>query len=349
MITTEIPVKNYFFLLSYAWNMMHESSQLKVNFEKCNTPSDLFASILVNGLNVLIRKGLKKDYKPLIEPVGYIRGKILISDSVTYFLSQKGKLICEHDELTHNNLENQIIFQTLRNLRSSKIDSSLKKEIHKLLRLSEDIRPIEVQKSHFKNRPRHKDPLLSLLLNVCEVAYLSSLPTYISGDKIFRDFVNDENSLGSLFEAFIYNFYRSKLKNQFSISKDHIRWGLTAMDEASENYLPRMRTDVVVQSERVKIIIDTKFYKSTFQNFHDKETIHSGNLYQIQSYIVHDSSNGEKKDRVGVLLYPTIKKTPPLKYKYPDGNGLQVRTIDLSKDWYEIEKDLLDMIVEIAA
>src|SRR5690606_22553793 len=160
MITTEIPVKNYFFLLSYAWNMLRESSHLKVNFEKCNTPNDLFASILVNGLNVLIRKGLKKDYKPQVEPVGYIRGKILVSDSVPYFLSQKGKLICEHDDLTHNTLENQIIFQTLRNLQSSKIESGLKKEIHKLLRLSGDIQSIEIQKSHFKNRPRYKDPLL---------------------------------------------------------------------------------------------------------------------------------------------------------------------------------------------
>lgn len=349
MITTEIPVKNYFFLLGYAWNMLRECEQLKVNFEKCDTPNDLFARILVNGLNVLIRKGLKKDYQSLIEPVGYLKGKILISESMPYFLSQQGKLVCEHDELSHNIPENQIIFQTLRNLQFAKIDSGLKKEIHKLLRLAGEIQPIEIKKSHFENRKRHKDSLHSLLINVCEVAYLSSLPSYISGEKIFRDFINDERGLGRLFEAFIYNFYRSKLRDQFLISKDEIRWGLAPLDEVSGTYLPKMRSDVVVQSNKVKIIIDTKFYKSTFQNFYDKETIHSGNLYQIQSYIHHDSTTGERKERVGVLLYPTIKETPPLRYKYQDGNGLQVRTIDLSKDWKDIEESLLGLITEIAA
>ncbi len=349
MITTEIPIKNYFFLLSYAWNMLRESESLKVNFEKCSTPNDLFARVLVNGLNILIKKGLSKNYSSVSNTTTYLKGKVLIADSMSHFLNHSGKVICEHDELDHNILENQIIFQTLRNLQGKNIDLSLKREIHKLLKLSKSISSIEIKQSHFGQLSKQRDSLRSLLLNLCEIVYLSSIPTYTTGEKIFRDFINDEKSLGKLFEAFIYNFYRSKLKQNYSISKDEIRWGLTPLDETSQAYLPKMRSDVVIQTKNVKIIIDTKFYKSTFQSFYEKETIHSGNLYQIQSYIQHDTSTGEPKDRIGILLYPTIKETPPLKFKYQDGNRLQVRTIDLGQDWEKIEESLLNLIIEITA
>jgi 5-methylcytosine-specific restriction enzyme subunit McrC len=349
MITTEIPVKNYFFLLSYAWDMLRENSYLKVDYESCSTPNDLFARILINGLNILIKKGLKKDYKSLTEPMGYLRGKILITESLPLIMSQQNKLMCQHHDLTHNVLENQIIFQTARNLQKSDINKHLKNELNKVIRLAADIEGIELNTGHFDKITKGRDRLQSLLLNVCEIVHLASLPNYSSGERIFRDFINDEKGLGRLFESFIYNFYKLNLDKQFSVTKDEISWGLAPLDEVSGVYLPRMRTDVVVQTPAKKIIIDTKFYKNTFQNFHHKDTVHSSNLYQIQSYILNDSLTGDKKNRTGVLLYPTIKETSPLFYKYADGNQLQVHTIDLSKEWHEIEISLLALIGKIAA
>lgn len=348
MITTEIPVKNYFYLLSYAWNLLTEKDLIKVKLDDCETLDDLFARILISGTSLLVKKGVRKDYELHQEDLSCIRGKISVQDSINLILSNQNKLNCQFDELTYDILENRIIFQTLRNLLSSSIDKGSKSSIIKLLRLCGGISSIEIRKTDFKKLRRERCGLRALLINVCEIIYDSKLPLNEQGDRIFRDFINDERELGRLFEAFIYNFYKSKLTGS-KVSRDDISWGLASSDEVSRSYLPRMRTDVVISSVNKKAIIDTKFYKETFQQFHSKQSVHSGNLYQIQSYVLHDSILNPDIERVGVLLYPVINPTPNLNYQLNPSNKIQVRTIDLSKDWQEIEKDLLDMYSELVA
>jgi 5-methylcytosine-specific restriction enzyme subunit McrC len=348
MITTEIPIKNYFYLLSYAWNLLTEKDLIKVQLDDCETLDDLFARILISGTSLLVKKGVRKDYELHQEDLSFIRGKISIQDSINLILSNQNKLSCQFDELTYDILENRIIFQTLRNLLSSSIDKDAKSSIIKILRLCGGISSTEIRKSDFKNLRRERCGLRALLINVCEIIYDSKLPLNEHGGRIFRDFINDERELGRLFEAFVYNFYKNKLTGS-KVSRDDISWGLVSSDEVSRSYLPRMRTDVVISSGNKKAIIDTKFYKETFQQFHSKQSIHSGNLYQIQSYVLHDSILSPDIERVGVLLYPVINPTPKLKYQLNPNNMIQVRTIDLSKDWQEIERDLLDMYAEFAA
>ena len=348
MITTEIPVKNYFYLLSYAWNLLTEKDLIKVNFEDCETLDDLFSRILTSGVSLLIKKGVKKNYEYHQEDLSCIRGKISIQNSINLIISNKNKINCEFDELTYDILENRVIFQTLRNLLSSSINKDAKSSILKLLRFCGDITPIEIRKTDFKLMKKERCGLRALLINVCEVIYDSSLPSHENGERIFRDFINDERELGRLFEAFVFNFYREKLKAA-AVTREEIAWGLTTHDELSKEYLPKMRTDVVIKIANTKLIIDTKFYKSTFQNFHQKDTIHSNNLYQIQSYVLHDSLSNIGSTRIGVLLYPTIKSSPILSYTLNSNSRLQVRTVDLSLEWFEIEKQLLEIYSELTA
>lgn len=346
MITAEIPVENYFYLLSYAWDMLKEKDTLKVDFENCPTLNDLYARILCNGFESLIKRGVKKRYQEYSERALVLKGKISIKNSLNDLMSSSNKLVCEFDDLTYNILENQIIVSTLRSLLYKNIDKDLKKKIKKVLLFSNDIDVIDLRKSHFhQSRNHNKHGLYALLINVSEIVYFSGLPTYNTGNSIFRDFINDERELARLFEKFVYNFYRKHLKKTEKVGfQKKINWAIEPMDEVSQRYLPSMNSDILVANDERRIIIDTKFYKTTFQTNYGKDSIHSGNLYQLQSYVINDKATGERLKRVGLLLYPTVNKHEHLNYKIDNETYIQVQTIDLSKPWNSIEAHLLKIV-----
>lgn len=346
MITTEIPVENYFYLLSYAWDMLKEKDSLKVDFENCPTLNDLYARILCNGFESLIKRGVKKRYQEYSERTSVLKGKISIKNSLNDLMSSSNKLVCEFDDLTYNILENQIIVSTLRSLLYKNIDNDIKKKIKKVLLFSRDIEVIELRKMHFhQSRNHNKHGLYALLINVAEIVYLSGLPTYKNGDNVFRDFINDERELARLFEKFVYNFYRKHLEKHERVGfQKKIDWAIEPMDDVSQKYLPNMNSDILVTNNERKIIIDTKFYKTTFQTNYGKDSIHSGNLYQLQSYVINDKATGERLKRIGLLLYPTVNKHEKLNYKIDNETFIQVQTIDLSKSWKSIEDHLLEIV-----
>ncbi len=52
-------------------------------------------------------------------------------------------------------------------------------------------------------------------------------------------------------------------------------------------HLPDMQTDITLQSkdERKTLIIDAKYYTHNMQTKFDKDKVHSGNLYQVYTYV----------------------------------------------------------------
>lgn len=347
MITTTIPIQNYYYLLSYAWNLFKETEQLRVNTEDCDNLQDLFARVLISGAELLIKKGIKKKYIDTTEHVRSLKGKINLKNSVTDLIRQNGKLCCEYDELTFNILENQIIFSTLKMLMSEDIDKGLKSKIKFILSYPDESSYISLRKDHFvRAKHQNKHGIYALLINICEIIFLSKIPSPGEGQSIFKDFINGERELSKLFEMFTFNFYRRKLGNDFEIDfQTHIPWGLKPLDLVSKKFLPSMRSDVIIKNKDIKIIIDTKFYKQTFQMYFDKESIHSSNLYQLQSYVLNDRMTGFDIKRIGILLYPSIAPSEDLNYEFDSSTLLKIRIIDLSQSWHEIEKRMLGFIL----
>jgi len=72
-----------------------------------------------------------------------------------------------------------------------------------------------------------------------------------------------------------------------------------------------MMTDVTVRVPgKSTLVIDVMFYKNTFQKYFDRESIHSGNLYQIYSYVKNmEGRGGADQNAEGMLLYPVVDRT----------------------------------------
>ena len=105
-----------------------------------------------------------------------------------------------------------------------------------------------------------------------------------------------------------------------------------------------MLTDISLRNTDKTLIIDAKYYSRTLQSNYDATTVHSGNLYQIYSYLKNlETRGGADAQAEGLLLYPTVEAELSKSYMI-DTHVVRIETVDLSKDWQLISNRLLDII-----
>ncbi len=122
-------------------------------------------------------------------------------------------------------------------------------------------------------------------------------------------------------------------------STAHINWNV---DDGIIDLLPVMKSDITLESAGKILIIDTKYYGHTMQtnSLFNSRTMHSGNVYQIFSYVKNKDVN-HTGNVSGVLLYAkTDEEITPDNCYHMDGNRISVKTLDLDKDFAGIRVQL---------
>lgn len=120
-----------------------------------------------------------------------------------------------------------------------------------------------------------------------------------------------------------------------STEKGEVKWA---------DFLPVMQTDITLKNTERTLVIDAKYYSHTMQAQYDTYTIHSGNLYQIFTYVKNlDKDHCGKV--AGLLLYAkTTDKIQPDHIYRMGGNAIGVKTLDLNCDFTEIRAQLDDIV-----
>ena len=122
-----------------------------------------------------------------------------------------------------------------------------------------------------------------------------------------------------------------------------------ALDDGVETMLPKMQSDITLSYEDRILIIDAKFWAHSTQFQYDKHTIHSGNLFQIFSYVKNkNASIGDKLNEVaGMLLYARTDEMiqPDAEYRM-SGNRISVKTLDLNSEFQVLAKQLNAIVEE---
>lgn len=336
---TEIPIQNIYYLLCYAWNKLDEGKIVDVNKIDSTEIVDLFAKVLINGVSHLLKRGIDRNYIENDDLLSTIKGKLDFNSTIKRNLMFRGKAHCIFDEMNHNVLHNQILKTTIyRLLLIKELDSALQEELVKIYRYFYQIDTISLNYRAFRNVKINRNNYFYLfLLNICELIYENLLPDEESGETKFRDFVRDEKKMAFVFEEFVRQFYKLELANA-KVYREDLYWG---GDKDSTSILPKMETDITIETEDKKIIIDTKYYKEALTSYYDAEKIRSNNLYQIYAYLKQVEYQGKKgREAEGILLYPTVKKE--LGYsKIIEGHKIRFETINLNQDWKAIHTDLL--------
>ena len=144
--------------------------------------------------------------------------------------------------------------------------------------------------------------------------------------------------------SFILEYYRKEYP-QITANASQIPWQL---DDDMSAMLPVMQTDIMLTHGEKTLIIDAKYYAHSTQIQYDKHTLHSGNMYQIFTYVKNKEVElADKPHEVsGMLLYAKTDEDiyPENEYRM-SGNRIEVRTLNLDGDFDSI-KAQLDGIAE---
>ncbi|MCA6363491.1 MAG: restriction endonuclease [Bacteroidetes bacterium] len=341
-----IPVENIYYLLCYAWNRIEDKDRIKISVDQSTTLPDLFAKVLISATKRLLKRGIDKNYINVTSETYGVKGKLLISDTLKQNIIHRQRTICSFDDFSADILPNQILFSTLnRLLKTDLLNHTLKKELFSLCRMWYGVSFIEITHHHFSQVRLHRNnSFYAFVMNICQIVFESTLPTEKKGNYQFSDFTRDEKKMALLFEAFVRNFYRIE-KTRFSgARKEGIKWAFIPSDINDSAYLPEMQTDITLENENEKIIIDTKFYKETMNVNKSGDKLKPVNLYQLFSYLINQEDGSDKSLKAtGMLLYPTINEDYRLNYMYKD-HPIKVRTLNLNTHWTNIETCLLQII-----
>ena len=334
-----IPIQNVYYMLSYAFQGLNEQGYKNIATEQFQNTAELMAAILEKGIALQLKRGLGKEYIPQMEALSSLRGKIDIAESIKTQSMLRKQLICTYDEFSVNSTMNRIIKSTVELLLCSNISKQRKKNLRKLMVYFGEVDFIDLHTVNWNVQYNRNNQTYRMLISICYLVVKGLLQTQSDGSKKLMDFL-DEQRMCRLYEKFILTNDRKEFKNLITANASQIPWQL---DDEESSMLPVMQSDIMLQRGDRVLIIDAKYYEHSTQVQFDKHTLHSGNLYQIFTYVKNKEYELRDKDHkvAGMLLYAkTDEEIYPDNVYQMSGNQITVRTLDLNKPFAEIAEQL---------
>ena len=378
IILADRRVRNLYHMLLYVWGKYDKDiteDNRNVGYEgEITSLPNLFAHVLSEAVSQQLRRGLYRDYQ-IQEDVGpRIRGQLKITPSVGRMLFRQGLAQCAYDEFTTNTLHNRIIKTTLLQLlRDGELQDDIALRVRMLLPRLGEVTEINLNRRHFSEVGLHRNNReYALLLDICRFIYEEAMPTpHGEHEMTFRAFAGDWfKHKGRLFQNFVSRFYEIRANNDgWDVLKSPtFKHTLYSATESENAFLQRLETDVYVKhNSGRKILIECKFYGKPFASKPKRRTekddelsedevgaepeppgrkLSNEHLLQLGAYMDGLTREDGPRGVEGLLLYVQPDDQPLSADYLRDGVGgvkqkLRVRCLDLTKNWNEIETDLL--------
>ena len=335
-----ILINNIYHMLSYAFQILTQDTYDDVAIESFDEMYDLLAAILAKGIGIKLKQGLYREYINRQEELSVLRGKINMSGTIKNQLVHKRVLTCDFDDLSENNLFNQIIKTTVSLLlRNDTVKSKYKDDLKKKMLFFSNVHFLEPTSIRWSSiRFQRNNQTYRMLISICQLILEGMLMTTDTGEYRLASFL-DEQRMCRLYEKFILEYYNRHYP-ELKVSASQIPW---SVDDGVRTLLPMMQSDIHLQKDNTVLIIDAKYYNHTTQVQYNKHTLHSNNMYQIFTYVKNrDYEFGEEEHTVsGMLLYAkTEEEVQPNHVYQMHGNQISVRTLDLNLPFVDIAGQL---------
>lgn len=340
-----ILIRNIYYMLAYAFQELRQNNYAEIRGEAFDDIYDLFAEILARGISYQLKQGLYREYVSRNESMQTVRGKIDISGTIGLKIRHNQEIACNYDELSENNVYNQILVTTASILiKHSDVKKEKKSQLKKLMLFFQTVQPINIHSIRWNTlRFDRNNRNYRMLLYICYFVASEWLMSTEEGKFKMREFSDDH--MCRLFEKFVLEYYK-KHHPETKASAAQIGWNI--VEEATDtSVLPIMQSDVLLSLGARTLIIDTKYYSRIMQEQYGKETLRNSHLYQIRTYVdEYDRDHLHNVD--GMLLYAKTKDFDfeDAQIKHRDGYTLYIRTLDLNTDFEAIKNRLNSFIIE---
>lgn len=332
-------IHNIYYMLAYAFRELRQNNYEEIAAEDFDNILQLFAEILAKGIACQLKQGIYRSYITRQDSLPTLRGKLDIGQTIQNKLSRRQQIACEFDELSEDNLYNQIIKSTaLILVREETVKKEQKKKLKDLMLFFSNVSTIDLDNVKWSMlRFDRNNKSYRMLLYICYFISESILMTTECGKYKMKTFTDEH--LCRLFEKFVLEYYKVS-HPEYEAQAAQIGWNIDAAISTT-HILPIMQTDIMLTINKRTLIIDTKYYSHSMQVQYDKPKIHSQNLFQIHTYVMN-KDEGHKGKVDGMLLYAKTDEdiTPDGQMKTNDGNTIFFRTLDLNVPFEDIKKQL---------
>ena len=303
---------------------------------------DLIASLLVERIEVIRHEGLNRSYLNLESEEQVLRGRILVQQQIRHNC-QRLEFHCSYDELSEDNLYNQILLWALNRLVPVVSNNTLRKQLLEYLPIFGEVSFRQIVSSDFDNLEFNRlNQNYEPAVNLCRLLNANLSVENLPGVAKASAFLIDVNVL---FETFVATRLREALL-PYSLSVDfqHSRELLLPIQHSYE--VP-MRPDILIRSTRgsklALAVLDTKFKRPVERDQAGKLHFNNPDFYQILSYAATLKCRG-------VLVYPgpsTLLHGEILKWQSrgETKTPIEIFLLDLSTGRLELCSDLIAYLV----
>ena len=250
---------------------------------------EIFISMFLEELTVLVRNGIKSDYISKEENLKFLKGKLKISEQIKYNTIHKERFFVQYEEFISNRVENRLIKTTLQFLYNKSKLNKNQQRIREFLFVFDEIEishNIKTDFSKIKLNRQMKDYEQVLLW--CKTCLFENSFSPYKGNDIAFALLFDMNLL---FESFVYSYL--KKSSNFQDIKSQDRTHHLAYENGIGRF--RLKPDIVINSGKIiadtkwKILSEDKAYNGVLQD----------DMYQLYAY-------GTKYDNCEkmYLIYP---------------------------------------------
>lgn len=338
----KIPIRNIYYLLSYAWDQAGYGSDVLLGTDSFEDVDNLYAALMDISLGNLYKRGFRSEYHEKHEAIAGIRGKLHLSETLKSGLFSKGKTWCEFDEFSVDNNLNQIIKNAIRVLLKSKSLShqnilNLRQHLSRFSEVS-DIGSVQIQQT--KIRFNAHNIQYRFIVELCNLIRRSISISQDTQEIHLRSFIENETEMFRIFESFVLNFYKRELSGVKVGRDSRLKWSVETQSDLFAERVPELNTDISIFYTDETLVMDTKFYVDALvSNRGYKKKYRREHLSQLMEYLRISEREYGKSAR-GMLLYPTVGEDVNDSGKI-EGFQISICTVDLSKEWSEIRKRLL--------
>ena len=250
---------------------------------------EIFISMFLEELTVLVRNGIKSDYISKEENLKFLKGKLKISEQIKYNTIHKERFFVQYEEFISNRVENRLIKTTLQFLYNKSKLNKNQQRIREFLFVFDEIEISHNIKTDFSKIElnRQMKDYQQVLLWCKTFLFENSFSPYKGNDIAFALLFD----MNLLFESFVYSYL--KKSSNFQDIKSQDRTHHLAYENGIGRF--RLKPDIVINSGKIiadtkwKILSEDKAYNGVLQD----------DMYQLYAY-------GTKYDNCEkiYLIYP---------------------------------------------
>jgi len=307
--------ENFGKLIDFTNDLKDQHFDNEIRFQgEYKEPMEIIIKNFIETSQKLIHNGLYRSYVERQEDVSFLRGKLVMKQQILNDLKFNMKFNCEFDELTSNNLENQIILSTLKLCKFLTKFPHKKKTIQKLIhKLDSQIDDKQITLQDFRKiaytrlNSRYERPhqLAKLIIKNIGMQNLNYQKTKF----IIPFFVK----MYDVWEHFVENLFRYYYDDKLKIKPQdyHDAWFKDGKKDAG------IKPDIIIKNKDNEIlsIIDAKY-------MHE---IKESQKYQIAFYLNH------LKRSTGYAILPK-DRSEDYEFSVPDQNiSIKVRHLPIDE------------------